>query len=92
MGSVAQGCTDVRPEADDYRFSERSDERRQLFQQLKSLKSPDRLPTVLWAFLQVSDIEVLRRGFGSEMFLEMFGNSEDVERKAVDALLLGMQK
>ena len=82
----------MRPEADDYRFSERSDERRQLFQQLKSLKSPDRLPTVLWAFLQVSDIEVLRRGFGSEMFLEMFGNSEDVERKAVDALLLGMQK
>ncbi|ENI05961.1 hypothetical protein COCC4DRAFT_60229 [Bipolaris maydis ATCC 48331] len=95
MDSVAQGWTDVRPEADDYRFLQRSDERRQLFQQLKSLSTLDRLPTVFWAFFQVADIEVLRRGVEDQMFLTLFEDSEvnsALERKAVEALLLWKQK
>ncbi|EUC44706.1 hypothetical protein COCMIDRAFT_97562 [Bipolaris oryzae ATCC 44560] len=95
MDSVAQGWTDVRPEADDYRFLQRSDERRQLFQHLKSLNAPSQLRTVFWAFFQVADIDVLRRGVESEMFVETLGSFEvnsDVERKVVDALLLWRQK
>ncbi|KAL6158938.1 hypothetical protein ACJQWK_03470 [Exserohilum turcicum] len=50
MDTVAPGWTNVRPEEDSQRFTQRSAERRQLFLQLKSLRHQTDLPSITWAF------------------------------------------
>ena len=60
MGSVYPSWLDLRPEDDAERFTERSEERRQLFEHAKSLGRHTALHPVVWAFLQVADLEIVK--------------------------------
>ncbi|KAL1796795.1 hypothetical protein ACET3X_005335 [Alternaria dauci] len=95
MDTVDQGWTNVRPEEDAQRFTERSDERRQLFLRLKSVYRDTNFPSILWAFLQVASIERIREMVHNHGFRNNFregGHREATERQALDAILLWSQK
>lgn len=95
MDTVAQGWTNVRPEEDGQRFTERSAERRQLFLKLQSLHPQPVFPSITWAFLQIADIEVIREAVQSHLFRQSLTDRDlrlARERKALDTILLWSQK
>ncbi|XP_014561619.1 hypothetical protein COCVIDRAFT_86575 [Bipolaris victoriae FI3] len=95
MDTVRQGWTNVRPEEDGQGFTERSAERRQLFQNLKSLHRQTKLPSITWAFLQIADIEVIREVVQSRLAWRCFAEDEHrlaTEKKALDTIRLWSQK
>lgn len=90
MDSVYQDWHDVRPENDVDSFTERSDERRQAFEEARALGRNTALAPVTWAFLQVADLEQVR------LNIRRISKWDDLQvhnhRRVLDAVRLWRQK
>ncbi|EOA86497.1 hypothetical protein ACJQWK_08628 [Exserohilum turcicum] len=93
MDLVIPSWKDVRPEDDNERFTQRSDERRQLFEQARDLGRRIDLPPVSWAFFQIANLEKIREIVQSESLWKCFADEDSwFEPKTVDVVRLWQQK
>ena len=90
----SSGWVSCRPEDDAERFSERSDERRQLFEDASRRLPTASLSPLLWAFFQVGDVESLQelcvnKASWNNVFNELYESG--FGKKAKDAIRLWRQ-
>jgi len=98
MDSVLPGWTNVRPEADEEGFTQRSTERRQLFEETKARRPCTELPPVVWALFQVGDLEQVKTIAQTDTLWMLFADCEypdgptSFEGDSLDMVRLWKQK
>jgi hypothetical protein len=89
MDTTYPGWTSVRPENDAERFTDRSNERQSLFEKVKSLHGSSEINPVLWAFLQIADIDEVKEATRSK---HSWKSTAYLANPAMDAIRLWKQK
>jgi len=89
MDTTYPGWTSVRPENDAERFTDRSNERQSLFEKVKSLYESSEINPVLWAFLQIADIDQVKDATRSNY---SWDSTAYLANPAMDAIRLWKQK
>ncbi|KAF2249690.1 hypothetical protein BU26DRAFT_593003 [Trematosphaeria pertusa] len=95
MDSVYPGWENLRPEGDAESFTQRSSERRQLFDEAKRLGRYTGLHSIVWAFLQVADLEQVKQYVQDGILWDRLADplaASFIEVRAKDVVLLWKQE
>jgi hypothetical protein len=89
MDTTYPGWTSVRLENDAERFTDRCNKRQSLFEKVKSLHRSSEINPVLWAFLQIADIDQVKEATRSNY---SWKPTAYLANPAIDAIRLWRQQ